>query len=326
MSTIYFSPTVAIQMNEPSGTLIIGVPGSGKTYFSVNVAANEIACGKRVLAIDPKDDFMNLKNIWPDVKVVDVNKISPGSLNPFMFLKSCDALTLKTIIELIVGGIKDANTNSKINGILEDFIRRFYKDDEEVQMQDVIDYLYRREDDGLRNLASEIQVSANSQYGGLLFTRTRGVVETIDINETDNVVFSLLGLPFPNGTKDLKDYTAEENFTTAIVYIIARKLRESLAENSHIPTTLFCDEAHILFSNPQLAQTLNSFLTMGRSLNMATVLASQSVKHFPENISQFIANKFVFKSSKEEAECLLLTLKMVIAFIWTQKAEVVLFI
>ena len=173
-------------------------------------------------------------------------------------------------------------------------------------MQDVIDYLYRNDDAGVRNLASELQVSANSEYGSLLFTRTRGVVETIDIGPTDNIVFSLLGLPFPVSTKELKDYTAEENFTTAIVYIIARKLRETLSKKSDIPTSLFCDEAHILFSNPQLAATLNNFLTMGRSLNVAIILASQSVKHFPDNISQFIANKFAFQSSKEESEEFLL--------------------
>ena len=299
-SSIYFSPTIAILQNEPAGTLIQGVPGSGKSFFTITLAVNEISCGRRIIALDPKNDLLNLKVIDPRVLTLDVNKIKPGSLNPFVFLNNCDALTLKTIIEIMLGGIKNEEASSLLNGVLEDFIVKKNRDDEFVDMMQVIDELHRSEYDSIRFLATDLRVAAASKYGKLLFTRDKDV-EPIVITPTTNVVFSLLGLDFPDSFKSISDYTAEENFTTALIYIITKKLEESLAVGERIPTTLFCDEAHILFSNAQLSNTMTKFLTMGRSLNMAIVLVSQSVKHFPDNIAQFIANKFVFQSSKEES-------------------------
>ena len=40
---------------------------------------------------------------------------------------------------------------------------------------------------------------------------------------------------------------------------------------------------------------------IGRSLNVATVLASQGVSHFPKDIAQYVTSKFIFRSSIEEA-------------------------
>jgi hypothetical protein len=42
-------------------------------------------------------------------------------------------------------------------------------------------------------------------------------------------------------------------------------------------------------------------MILGRSLNVATLLASQSVHHYPKTIAQMVSNKFCFKSSSDDA-------------------------
>ena len=87
MSTIKWSPTTSHMMNGSPGTIVTGSPGSGKTFALLNMAANCLGMGQRVIAFDPKNDFNKLKNIDKNIKIIDINNISPGSLNPFIFLK-----------------------------------------------------------------------------------------------------------------------------------------------------------------------------------------------------------------------------------------------
>ena len=270
------------------------------TFFSVNVAANCIAMGQRIIALDPKDDFIKLQNIAKDVKVIDINNIIDGSLNPFTFLKDINSLTLLTIIELILGDLTREDKNA-ISFVLDDFITRIKKDNEYTDMQDLVDYLHSHRNDRAREIGKALKPAATSKYGRLLFTRERNV-EPLYIDNKSSLVISILGMPLPPSTKKAHEYSSEERFTSAIVYIICKKLEEILATKSVIPTTIFIDEAHLLFGNAEMSNVIHKFLTMGRSLNIAMVLASQSASHFPDNISQFISNKFIFKSSIDDAE------------------------
>ena len=119
------------------------------------------------------------------------------------------------------------------------------------------------------------------------------------------MVISLHGLSLPDYNKKVEDYDANERLTSCIIYLITNKLLEILSNDSKIPTTLFCDEAHLLFSNPEMAKIIDRFLVLGRSLNTATVLASQGISHFPDGISNYITTKFLFKSSIDEAQAFL---------------------
>jgi hypothetical protein len=51
-----------------------------------------------------------------------------------------------------------------------------------------------------------------------------------------------------------------------------------------------------------MANVIDRFLVLGRSLNVATILASQGISHFPSGIANYITTKFMFKSSLDEAE------------------------
>ena len=308
MSTIKWSPTTAQMVNNAPGTIVVGSPGSGKTFALLNICANCLGMGQKVIAIDPKNDFDKLYNVNHNIKIIDVNKIRPGALNPFEFLKNIDEKgnirhidtpTLMTIIEILTGKM-DNKVKVAITPIVTDFVTRNKNSDEYVDMQDIAEYLYSRQSAEAQSIGTSLKMFQDSQYGKLLFTRESDV-KPLMLSAHDSMVISLHGMSLPDYTKKPEDYDANERFTSAIVYIICRKLLDILSGDNRIPTTLVCDEAHLLFSNKEMAALIDKFLVIGRSLNVATVLASQGISHFPDGIANYITTKFMFKSAVDDA-------------------------
>lgn len=314
MSTIRWSSITAHLNNNAPGTIICGMPGSGKTFALLNFAANNLGMGQRVIAIDPKNDFSKLYNVNPNIDIIDINKIRPGALNPFEFLKKVDkhgnvsyldTSTLMTIIEILCGKL-DKQTIIDITPIVTDFVTKKKNTNEYCDMQDVADYLYSKPSSSAQSIGTMLKMFEDNKYGKLLFTREENV-EPLVLSSTDSMIISLHGLSLPDYSKKVEDYDANERFTSAILYIITNKLMDILSEDSKIPTTLICDEAHLLFSNKEMSSIIDRFLVLGRSLNVATILASQGISHFPKGIAQYITTKFIFKSSIEESKAFLNT-------------------
>lgn len=295
-------------VNNAPGTVLVGAPGSGKTFALLNIAANCLGMGQRVIAIDPKNDFDKLYNVNPAVNIIDINKIRPGALNPFEFLKKIDekgrvkfvdTATLMTIIEIMCGKL-DRNTIIGITPIVTDFVTKAKTTGDYYDMQDVADYLYANQNESAQTVGTMLKMFEDNTYGKLLFTRETNVKPLV-LSSTDSMVISLHGLSLPDYSKKPEDYDANERFTSAILYIITSKLLDILSGDNKIPTTLICDEAHLLFGNKEMGAIIDRFLVLGRSLNVATVLASQGISHFPKGIANYITTKFMFKSSMEEA-------------------------
>lgn len=299
-------------VNNAPGTIVVGAPGSGKTFALLNIAANCLGMGQRVIAIDPKNDFDKLYNVNPNINIIDINKIRPGALNPFEFLKKVDekgrikpidTTTLMTIIEIMCGKL-DRNTIIGITPIVTDFVTRAKTTGDYYDMQDVADYLYANQNEYAQTVGTMLKMFEDNKYGKLLFTRESNVKPLV-LSATDSMVISLHGLSLPDYSKKPEDYDANERFTSAILYIITTKLLDILSGDNKVPTTLICDEAHLLFGNKEMSAIIDRFLVLGRSLNVATVLASQGISHFPKGIANYITTKFMFKSSMEEAQLFL---------------------
>ena len=313
MSTVKWSSTTSHMCNNAPGTVVVGSPGSGKTFALLNFAANALGMGQRVIAIDPKNDFVKLYNVNPNIDIVDINNIRPGALNPFEFLKKVDkktgelnfidTTTLMTIIEIMCGKL-DKQTIIDITPIVTDFVTKSKNTDDYYDMQDIADYLYANPSNSAQTVGTMLKMFEDNKYGKLLFTRETNVKPLV-LSNTSSIVISLHGLSLPDYSKKPEDYDANERFTSCILYILTNKLLDILSEDSIIPTTLICDEAHLLFGNKEMASIIDRFLVLGRSLNVATILASQGISHFPKGIANYITTKFMFKSSIEEAQLFL---------------------
>lgn len=312
MSTIKWSPVTAMLNNQAPGTIVCGSPGSGKTFAMLNFAANALGMGQRVIIIDPKNDFDKLLNVNPHIDIIDINDITPDALNPLEFLKKqnpdgttefIDTSTLMTIVEIMTGKLSQ-ETLIAITPIITDFVNRNKQRKEYVNMSDVAEYLYMNKSKAAQAVGTSLKMYYDNKYGPLMFSKS-SKVETLKLSASKSMIITLHGMELPAYDKQPADYSPEEKFTSAIVYVLTRKLLDILKEDVIIPRVFICDEAHILFGNREMANVIDKFLTLGRSLNCATILASQGISHFPETTSNYVTTKFLFKSSIDEAQAFL---------------------
>lgn len=292
MSTIHFNPVTSILENRACGTMCVGIPGSGKTYFLLNIAANCLLTSCNVIYIDPKNDAIALKNIDPSISIIDINDIEPGALNPFRFLEKVDSNIIMSILKSICGGMSNEQIVA-VSPIVQDFVIANKKNINETDFISLANYLYASENKEAQTIGTLLKMNEDSKYGKLLFSKSKG-----DFKINKSQVISLLGMQLP---RSLKDLSQEEMFSSALIYIICKRLFEILSKDSIVPTVVIIDEVAMVYSNPMIEEIINTLLAMGRSLNVAVVLASQAVTHFPKNIAQFISNKFMFGMSNKEA-------------------------
>ena len=298
MASIQYSPFTAIFNNKAPGTIIIGRPGSGKTYFILNIAATALMYSQRVFCLDFKDDMTKLKNLMPFIEIIDINKIKPGALNPFRAIKNVDAMTLSTLIETICGGFS-TDTELAITPILQDFVTRAVKTGAYINMSMLVDYLYKNTNADVRLIGQKLKSMKDSKYGGLLFNDDEKNEEILHLSNKSKVI-SLFGMDLPKST-DVK-LTSEQKFNSGVVYIITRMLRDVLSDAEKYPSLIAFDEVHIAFQNEKFTSLIKEFLTLGRSLNIASILSTQNSTHFPASISSQISSKFCFGNSPSEVE------------------------
>lgn len=301
MSTVQYSPFTAVFENGASGSVITGSPGSGKTFFLLNVLSNCILMKQRIFAIDPKNDLGVLAEVFPgEIEYIDVNDIKSGALNPFAVLDDINTITLTSIISIICGGLTSKQKTS-VTPILNDFVNKSRRRPRSVSFTDVAEYLYAHDDTQAREIGVALSIAKDSKYGKLLFSEEFDE----DNNTKDEFVFtakskiiSLHGMDLP--IANAKKITEEQRFNSAIVFIICKMIRQKLVSGGY-PTLITIDEAHIAYQNDDFAKLIDDFLVLGRSLNCPTILASQSTSHYPEGIDQFVSSRFCFKSSTKNA-------------------------
>ena len=302
-STVFYSPFNGFLNDNPPGTIITGVPGRGKTYLLLNIAANALYTNSRVIFIDFKNDSRNLKYVDPNINMIDINEIEDGALNPFRLINNVDTNTIMSIIEILVGEISGEKITA-ISPIVRDFVLKNERSSQEVNFSQLANYLYASANTNAQEIGTILKMNEDSRYGRLLFGKYVGKNkdQLSSFGDNESMVISLLGMSFPSATTSKKEMSHDERFTSAIVYIITRILMDTLSRDKSVPTALIIDEAHVAYMSEPISRVINSFLTLGRSLKVATVLASQNTSHFPENIGQFMSYKFTFKLSRQEAE------------------------
>lgn len=307
MGTIRWSPTTAIYRKGSPGTLIAGSPGSGKTFFLINILANALAMGQRIIGIDPKNDMEKLKNINENVEIISLGQLvetglGEGALNPFTFLDKFTAPDLLTLVEILNGKLS-REEEIAITPILQDFVLLSKRDGKYTDLFSVSDYLYSKDNIHAQSIGTRLNLYKDHAFGKLLFTR-KADVKPLKFSD-GSFIISLQGLDLPPHDKQTSDYTASERFSAAIVYLLVKKLNEILVKDKKVPVIFACDEAHVLFSNAEMSQTINNFLRQGRSMKVATILLSQGLTHFPKDIAVYLSSKFIFKTSLDEAKMFL---------------------
>lgn len=307
MSEIFFSPINSVLSNKAAGTIVVGQSGAGKTFCLVNIAASALEQGCNIFALDAKNDMLALRNLYPGIKVTDVNKIAPGSLDPFLIFHEVDTTMILTIVEIICGKL---STEQKlaVTPIIGDFVNKA-KLTHTANFRDFANYLYQNQNPAAQAVGNQLLINANTQYGPILFgepgVRSRGIMVG-----RESRIISIFGMPLPTGTSTPR---ADEMLSSAIVYIICCMLRNILTrknvnkkqkgaeQEKKRPALLIFDECHILMRSNEIKDIIDELLVLGRSLNVGVIAASQNVTHFDEKLAQHFSSKFTFKMSKREA-------------------------
>ena len=297
MAEIFFSPITGVLSNRPPGTLITGVPGSGKTFTMLNIAAGCLEQDASVFILDAKNDMLALKNIFPSIKVTDVNNIAPGSLDPFLVFKDIDTTIILTIVEILCGSLNETQKLA-ISPIVGDFVNRARLTGG-ATFREFAEYLYQNQDVSAQAVGNQLLLNANTKYGGLIFGVAGKKSRGITINN-DNRIISIFGMSLPSGSELPKP---DELLSSAVVYIICRMMKNIMAigQNDKHPKVLFLDECHMLMRSNAIKDIIDELLVLGRSLGVSVVMASQNVTHFDEKIAQLVTTKITMRMSKKEA-------------------------
>lgn len=305
---IFFDPHTPIYNNKPPTTIVTGIPGSGKTFFLQLLACQSSIMGKTTIVIDPKGDFLNLKEIegelGANVNFINIAK-KKGALDPF-YNGENEGDKLSTIIDtisILVGGVTE-NQKTAILPTINDMIN-----ENGASMETLYKRLHRSEDPEVRSLASNLEMSSKLEYANIIFAPGGNPRSRINF-KTGMTIFPLLGIDLPIEEKDMdksgsvnKATRPKENLGAAIMFLLTDIIRKLLKKKTIIPKTLIIDEAWVLASNDAGRRCIKEVGLLGRSRGIALILASQKNSHYESlDTDSTTGNRFCFAASEREAE------------------------
>ena len=153
-------------------------------------------------------------------------------------------------------------------------------------------------------MSQELAVVLNLPAGKLL-SASQTIKNRLILNN-GVVVASLMGLSLPTSNKSEANYSTDERLSVAIMQLLTQLVLNVMKE---VPKTtnkiLFIDEAWAVFNNDHGRKMIDEVALMGRSLNMAVVLSTQSPAHVQgqageASLDNTIATRMAFKNKSDE--------------------------
>lgn len=309
---VFFDPHYCILINKPPVTLITGSPGSGKTFFGLVLASHSSICNKLGFILDPKGDFIALKkmerlgyinkvNIWsvinPDGTIAQENE---GMLDPTCFTPNVSTNVTLTvdIIKMLVGDLS-YKQNTELIPIIRDVVSR----DRNPSFARVVQILITSQNDEIRSLGYSLQTLLDTPLAKLLVTNKNITRKTLEINE-GTVVANLMGLKLPADSTKKEDYKAEEKISVCIMSLLTSLVLDILSKKPKtIFKTLIIDEAWSIMATKTGRDMIANVALLGRSLNMAAILLTQSPTHIEvedgPDLDTTISSRFAFRNDND---------------------------
>lgn len=310
-SAVFFDPSFASFNNIAPVTLITGSPGSGKTFFAQTLCAQSALTGKMTVIIDPKADFLSMKNIAKDIGKPTIIQLSKdkgrrGIIDPFVICgeeKEQGVMLCKELIATFTGRRVDELPNEAIDPLCRDVAEkpnacftlvvealRGFKDDADPVL-----------DRRVRGIGSELNATMMLPFSQLAFASPYNVPDRVPIRQGLTVI-TMLGLPLPSSETDASEYTTANRLASGLMYLITDYVSRVLQEDtSGLPKMLIIDEAWSVIKNRAGSEIINSISLLGRSLNMSLVLITQNSRHLKGvDIENAITSFFAFKTNGRE--------------------------
>lgn len=315
---VFFDTHFPIINNKPPGILVTGSPGSGKTWLLLLLCSHASLMGKTNVILDPKGDFIALKKleregILENVKVWNLapqvdNKESMvadennGVLDPMTFFDNPDenvALAKSVITSLVGGTLTDVQSNYLVP-VLKDVVAS-----QNPNFNEVVSRLSRNQKEEIRTLGIQLNALSGLGLAKLLFTdRRKQKAQKVELIGGTTVI-NLMGLSLPVPGSNQKTWTENEKLSMTIMALITNFVTSAMLKDisKEIFKMVTIDEAWSVMASQTGRDLINKVGLLGRSLNVALLLATQSPNHIEKvdgvDISNTISVRFAFKNDSK---------------------------
>lgn len=315
---VFFDTHFPIINNKPPGILVTGSPGSGKTWLLLLLCSHASLMGKTNVILDPKGDFIALKkleregilenikvwNLAPQVDnkesmVADENN---GVLDPMTFFDNPDenvALAKSVITSLVGGTLTDVQSNYLVP-VLKDVVAS-----QNPSFNEVVSRLSRNQKEEIRTLGIQLNALSGLGLAKLLFTdRRKQKAQKVELIGGTTVI-NLMGLSLPVPDSNQKTWTENEKLSMTIMALITNFVTSAMLKDisKEIFKMVTIDEAWSVMASQTGRDLINKVGLLGRSLNVALLLATQSPNHIEKvdgvDISNTISVRFAFKNDSK---------------------------
>lgn len=315
---VFFDTHFPIINNKPPGILVTGSPGSGKTWLLLLLCSHASLMGKTNVILDPKGDFIALKkleregilenikvwNLAPQVDnkesmVADENN---GVLDPMTFFDNPDenvALAKSVITSLVGGTLTDVQSNYLVP-VLKDVVAS-----QNPSFNEVVSRLSRNQKEEIRTLGIQLNALSGLGLAKLLFTdRRKQKAQKVKLIGGTTVI-NLMGLSLPVPGSNQKTWTENEKLSMTIMALITNFVTSAMLKDisKEIFKIVTIDEAWSVMASQTGRDLINKVGLLGRSLNVALLLATQSPNHIEKvdgvDISNTISVRFAFKNDSK---------------------------
>lgn len=307
-SPVFFDTNNALRNGKPPGTLVTGVPGTGKTFFLDTILATNTLMGKMSIVLDYKGDFLWVKKLGYELGHVDVwdvsAKNSRGLLDPF-FLgqgdteqdRKDDTIRLVTqFVEILIPQITQ-ETKAFVSALVADLVKYHSSP----TMGTLVNKLLSHENEHMRNVGMTLyDTMTTNKDSNICFARDGSKHRQVRFGAGTTVV-NLSGLgTLPKTIKEART-SGSGRLALGIMFLLTDFVSAMLLDTSvKLPKMIMVDEAWSILNTEQGAAMMEKAMRLGRSKNLSFVLGTQvydDITHLPLN--DMVSTHFMFRNSTE---------------------------
>jgi len=299
---VRYDPTEAPRTARPSGVLLAGTLGSGKTLAGQAIAYGAERRGSLVVTFDPKPDH-NLEGVPELAGRVEVLELSGdprhrGKLDPLRIglPELREELASSYLLELL----RDPPPawENAIDRAVRDAVRSG-----EESLGRVVERLALSASDAGREVSEALEVLSDFGLARLGFAdEGTGEREVAAAAETSAITIRTPGLTLPDPGASRETYTRAERVSVATLTLVAAKALRLVSTNRNRHKIVLLDEAWFLLASTQGRLLLNRLVRLGRSMNTTILLATQRLADLGD-LSELVGVYFLFgQDSIPEAE------------------------
>jgi hypothetical protein len=291
---VWYDPAEPSRESRPSGVLLVGTLGSGKTIAAQTIAFAAERLGSLVIDFDPRPDH-RLDRVSQLDGRVDVIELSGdpdhrGKLDPLRIglAELREDLASSFLVELL----RDPPP------AWENEIQRAVRDAVNAGGQsllDVVERLARSERPAAREAGDALEVVADFGLARLGF----GTGEEPPLEAARPVTtIRTPGLTLPDTAASRETYTRSERVSVAVLALVAALSLRLVASDRARHKLVVLDEAWFLLASSQGRALLNRLVRLSRGFNATVLLVSQRVPDLAE-LTDLVGTYFIFGQETE---------------------------